>query len=216
MRSEIVNYNFETYHRHMNDPLRQAFIGHRLRVGDIAPDFTMSQLGGTSIQLSTLTMSGNVALVFGCWSAPPLLEQLRALDELHDQLEGKAQIIFIYTREIHPNQSLLPEIPSIPPHRSFEEKSAVAAQFRDRYSLRLPIAVDDLEGSVHLAYGTLPCFQVVIDRNGIIMHIAEWTSIMQLAGVLTNLQLRDRLAESGNPRMSYSETMWCVGDLKQQ
>jgi hypothetical protein len=39
-----------------------------------------------------------------------------------------------------------------------------------------PILVDDVEGTVHSAYGRMPNMSWVLDRGGTILYKAEWTS----------------------------------------
>ena len=76
--------------------------------------------------------------------------------------------VFVYTREAHPGEA-------VPAHDSFERKLAHARLLRDEAGITRPILVDDLEGTGHRPYGSLPNMTWVVDRGGIIAYKASWT-----------------------------------------
>lgn len=76
--------------------------------------------------------------------------------------------VFFYTREAHPGEHY-------PAHRSLEQKLAHARDFRDRFGISRPILVDDLIGTTHRAYGTLPNMVYLIGRGGRVLFRADWT-----------------------------------------
>jgi hypothetical protein len=207
------HYNFDRYFRPLNGPVRKAFRGSRLRVGDEAPEFEVASVDGTVISLAAMRNSGPVALVFGCWSAPPAVEEMASLEALSRGVAGEASIVFIYTREIHPDEDLFDEFPPVPAHRSLGEKTALARRLREELAPSLTVGVDDLEGTTHLAFGGLPVFQVVVDRTGEIVHLADWASADLLRMVLENLSFRFHQQQRGTPRIAYSETLWCTAGL---
>ncbi|TML76417.1 MAG: hypothetical protein E6G12_07155 [Actinobacteria bacterium] len=51
-----------------------------------------------------------------------------------------------------------------------------------------PILVDDLDGSVHRAYGLLPNMSWVLDRGGAILYKAMWTSAARIGEFLDRRQ----------------------------
>jgi hypothetical protein len=53
-----------------------------------------------------------------------------------------------------------------------------------------PILVDDLEGTVHRAYGLLPNMSWVLGRGGTILYKAMWTSAARLGEFLERQQAR--------------------------
>jgi hypothetical protein len=76
------------------------------------------------------------------------------------------------------------------------------------------VAVDDLDGTTHRAYGGLPFSAVVIGRDGILVHREEWAGQEQLSAVLANLRLGDEGRAAGAPlRLSLSETLWSMERL---
>jgi hypothetical protein len=83
----------------------------------------------------------------------------------------------VYTREAHPGEHLAA-------HASFEAKVAAAERLRDEIGIRRPILIDDLEGTVHRAYGLLPNMSWVLGRGGIVLYKAMWTSAQRIADCL--------------------------------
>jgi hypothetical protein len=79
-------------------------------------------------------------------------------------------------------------------------------QCRAQDGIQNPLLVDDLEGSVHLCYGSMPNMIYIIDKNGKIVYKAMWTDHQEIASVLENLALADRLQAQGvRVKPSYME-----------
>jgi hypothetical protein len=55
-----------------------------------------------------------------------------------------------------------------------------ARRLRDELGITRPILVDDLDGSVHAAYGLLPNMSWVLGRGGTILYKATWTSAARI------------------------------------
>ena len=72
----------------------------------------------------------------------------------------------------------------MPAHAGFEEKLASARRLRDELGITRPILVDDVEGTVHRAYGLLPNMSWVLDRGGSILYKAMWTSAAHIGDFL--------------------------------
>jgi hypothetical protein len=76
-------------------------------------------------------------------------------------------------------------------HASFEDKLAAARRLRDEIGITRPILIDDLDGTVHRAYGTLPNMSWVLGRGGLILYKAMWTSAARIG---------EFFARQGGPR----------------
>ncbi len=76
--------------------------------------------------------------------------------------------VFLYTREAHPGENY-------PAHRSFEQKFAHARTFEAEFKIARPILVDDLIGTAHKLYGSLPNMTYFIARGGRVLFRADWT-----------------------------------------
>lgn len=77
--------------------------------------------------------------------------------------------MFVYTREAHPGEH-------VPAHATFDDKLAAARRLRDDFGITRPILVDDLDGTAHRAYGSMPNMTWVVGRGGRLIYKAEWTS----------------------------------------
>ena len=76
--------------------------------------------------------------------------------------------VFVYTREAHPGENY-------PAHRSLEQKLAHARDFKKLLGIERPILVDDLVGTGHKQYGSLPNMSYLISRGGRVLFRAAWT-----------------------------------------
>jgi len=76
--------------------------------------------------------------------------------------------VFLYTREAHPGENYRH-------HSSMEDKRHHARAFQAEFNVQRHILLDDLEGTVHRAYGTLPNMTWIIGPGGLIHYKAAWT-----------------------------------------
>jgi hypothetical protein len=104
---------------------------------------------------------------------------------------------FVYTREAHPGEHLTA-------HAGFGDKLAAARRLRDEIGIIRPILVDDVEGTVHRAYGLMPNMSWVLDRRGTILYKAMWTSAADIAGFL---ERREAGASAGGASTFYAEQL---------
>jgi hypothetical protein len=64
------------------------------------------------------------------------------------------------------------------------QKLEHARLLQTRWSVRRAILVDDLDGSVHRAYGMLPNMTYIVSSAGRIVYRAEWTDAHSIGWVL--------------------------------
>jgi len=103
------------------------------------------------------------------------------LTELYQKYRAKGfEFFIVYVREAHPGENFSH-------HTSFEQKLKHAEKLRELDNVRLPVLVDDIEGSVHTAYGLLPNMVYLIDREGIIVYKSDWTDAHELDGMCESL-----------------------------
>jgi hypothetical protein len=109
------------------------------------------------------------------------------------------EFLTIYVREPHPGEHYSH-------HASFEQKLAYARDCREQDRIESRLLVDDLEGTVHRLYGSLPNMVYIVDRDGRIAYKAMWTDHAEIEAVLENLALADRMrAEGVRLKPSYTE-----------
>ena len=85
--------------------------------------------------------------------------------------------MFIYTREAHPGENVLH-------HENFERKLASATLLAEETGIGRDILVDDLDGTVHRAYGLMPNMTWVIGHGGRVAYKANWTSAANVEAFL--------------------------------
>jgi hypothetical protein len=96
--------------------------------------------------------------------------------------------VFLYTREAHPGENY-------PAHRSFDQKLAHARAFKAEFKIERPILVDDLAGTAHRLYGSLPNMTYLFSRGGRVLFRADWTdppTIEQAISYVLNSRARRR------------------------
>jgi peroxiredoxin len=163
------NYNYDAFTKDLliKDVALDRFSGPD--PGDEAPDFEARTLNGDRVRLSDYQGEKNVVLTFGSATCPFTAASIRGMNDLAEDYSSEdVQFLFCYVREAHPGERLAA-------HHSIEDKVRAAEQFRDEEEVEMPIVVDDLKGSIHKKYGTLPNPTFLIDKSGRIAFRCLWT-----------------------------------------
>lgn len=113
---------------------------------------------------------------------------------------NKIHSVFIYTREAHPGEIR-------PAHESVDQKLTNARDMAERFSITRPMLVDDLEGTVHRAYGSLPNMTYIVGRGGTIVYRADWTDARTIGMVLDQIRFQ-REAVRSRTRMNPFYVEW--------
>lgn len=90
------------------------------------------------------------------------------------------RFIDVVIRQAHPG-------PEVPAYDTFEQKLHDAERYRREEAIPWPVLVDDLEGTVHQAYGGLADPTYLIDRDGRVAYYNMWTHAPTLHRALTAL-----------------------------
>jgi hypothetical protein len=90
------------------------------------------------------------------------------------------EFLTVYVREPHPGERY-------GPHRTVEQKLQYANDCRAQEDIRTRLVVDDLDGTVHRAYGMLPNMIYILDREGRVVSKAMWTDHADVAATLANI-----------------------------
>jgi hypothetical protein len=101
-------------------------------------------LEGSRVSLSELR-GRPVVLEFGSYTCPIFcghIEPMEAIAERHPE----ATFLVLYTREAHPGEVT-------GEHRSVQDKHAAARRLVAEEPIKRAVLIDDLEGTVHRAYG---------------------------------------------------------------
>jgi hypothetical protein len=91
------------------------------------------------------------------------------LKDLYEELGDRVRFVTIYVREAHPGERV-----SQP--KTFEAKMAHALWYARRDQIPWPVAVDDLEGTIHRLLGRLPDAGFIVDSEGTIAARVLWSN----------------------------------------
>ncbi|MBA3248303.1 MAG: hypothetical protein H0T63_09495 [Pyrinomonadaceae bacterium] len=99
--------------------------------------------------------------------------------KLHERWGEEVSFVDVLIRQAHPG-------PRVPPYRSFDQKlrDAMIWQAED---VPYPVAVDDLEGTVHQVYGGLADPSYMIDADGRVAFYNMWTHAPTLHEAIKSL-----------------------------
>jgi hypothetical protein len=92
----------------------------------------------------------------------------------------RVSFLEILVRQAHPG-------PRAQPYHTFEDKMRDAERYQRVEGIRWPVAVDDLEGTVHQVYGGLADPSYLIDADGTVAFYDLWTSAPVLHTAITRL-----------------------------
>lgn len=209
MHDEIAAYNRASYTRQEYSRFRdlaQLDFHPALHVGDIAPDFTVTDLEGRSVRLSDFQGKKNVLFEFGCLTAPIFISDLPALNRLHRTFAEKdVQVLVIYVREAHPGEHY-------EAHSSLEQKTRYARDLQRLEGVEPPIFVDSLAGEAHHLYGVWPSPVWIVNKEGRIVHKSLWLVADQVELVLQHLVRAEEIKAQGlRTRWVYAETWTELG-----
>jgi hypothetical protein len=142
--------------------------------------------------------------------------EVSPLNDLYAEYRDKGfEFLTVYVREPHPGEHY-------GPHRSFAQKLQYARDCASQDDVRTRLVVDDLDGTMHRAYGMLPNMVYVLDREGRVVYKAMWTDHAELGAVLANLAWADEQQAQGiRVKPSYVERLAFVpatyeGDLRER
>jgi len=167
----MENYNYEHF-----DPKEynfKTFVGPK--PGELYVDFEATTLNGEKVRLSTY-LDKPIVLETGSITCPIYASRTKAMNKLmHDHPE--VHFLLLYIREAHPGKRTAAI-------KHFEEKMEHAKSARELYDERREILVDDLDGTAHQLYGSMPNMTYLIGQDGIIRFRANWTNIDALERIL--------------------------------
>lgn len=159
------SYNFTAFSRELME--HDAHFHGGPKPGEEAPDFVLPLVGGGMLHLSDFRMQKPVLLEFGSITCPMTAGARSGLVKLFRDFETTVRFFSIYVREAHPGERY-------PHHTSDEQKMRHAQEWVDQDKIPWDVAVDDLEGHVHRAYGEMPNSIYLIDRTGRVAFRALW------------------------------------------
>jgi len=133
--------------------------------GDSMLCFSMTTLDGTIVNLADYKGKW-VVIETGSLTCPMYVKNIKPIHRLSTKYP---EVIFlmVYVREAHPGSRTKP-------HGSMHDKIARAKQTQDDYSDYREILVDNLDGSMHQAYGSFPNMAYIINPEGSVVYRCDW------------------------------------------
>lgn len=131
------------------------------------------------------------------------------LHDLYSAFGDRVAFLALYVREAHPGDRYVQP-------QDFDTKLAQAREYAARDEIRWPVAVDDIDGTLHRTLDAKPNAAYVIDTDGVVAFRALWTNHSEpLRGALAAVAegRRGALGESqakATPMLSGTGSMWQV------
>ncbi|MEK6192829.1 MAG: redoxin domain-containing protein [Deltaproteobacteria bacterium] len=149
------------------------------KLGELAPDFDAVDMDGNPVKLSDYR-GKMVVLETGSITCPQYVRRISPMKKLAAQYPDITFLI-IYVREAHPGDR-------IPEHSSMKEKINLAHELRQAEDEQRIMLIDDLQGSVHNIYGSLPNVFYILDADGKVLYRADWNNHKYTKLALANIQ----------------------------
>jgi hypothetical protein len=140
-------------------------------LGELAPDFTLSDLDGNEVALTKQIGNKPTVLVFGNFTCGPFRSQSGNIEKLYARYKDRANFYLIYVREAHPNDGwwMLSNQRAgidLAQPKDWNERRSIAATCRNRLELNLPFLVDTLDDHVGALYSGMPNRLYLINQQG--------------------------------------------------
>ncbi len=169
------SYNYNTFDAGLYT--LDAFIGPK--VGEKAVDFTAGTLDGQTVKLSDF-FGKPIILETGSFTCPQYVARINPMNQFAAQYPEFAFLV-LYVREAHPGDN-------VGGHGSLEDKTRLAQRTREEERENRTIIIDDLDGSVHQIYGSLPNMLYIIGADGTVLARSDWNDTAAVAKSLEKLR----------------------------
>lgn len=149
------------------------------KLGEVAPDFDAVDMSGKPVKLSDYR-GKVVVLETGSITCPQYVRRISPMQKLAAQYPD-ITFLMLYVREAHPGDR-------IPEHSSMKEKINLAYQLKQAEDEQRIILIDDLQGSAHNVYGSLPNVFYILDEDGKVLYRADWNNHTYAKRALASIQ----------------------------
>ncbi len=144
-----------------------AFGKDSARPGAMFPDFELTATDGQTIQNNQLIGKRPLLLIFGSKTCPMTVSSIAALKRLYDEFGDQVEFVTLNVREAHPAEH-------IPQPQNFEQKLENARAMRSELGIPWPVAVDDIDGTLHRALDPKPNAAYLVNSEGRIVFRSLW------------------------------------------
>ena len=178
MTSLADTYNYRAFSFALEDGACERFLRDAPQLGAPAPNFELPDLEGRHHRLADWRAQPMV-IEFGSYTCPIFRGHNPAMDQL-TVMHPEAAFVVVYTREAHPGER-------VPAHAAVADKIRAAHRLIEQDKVERLVLVDDLDGTVHRAYGAAWNVVFVIDADGNVVLRRAWNDPAKVAGTLDAL-----------------------------
>lgn len=171
--------NAEYNYRHFDPKDYNFSVFEGPKAGEKFIDFQALTLEGKKVSLSDY-LDKPIVLDTGSVTCPIYANTQTSMNRLQKQYPN-VHFLLLYVREAHPGG----KTKSI---RTMQEKIEHAKSVHKYYDEHREILIDDVEGTAHRLYGSMPNMTYVIGTDGIVKFRANWTNIDALKTVLETIE----------------------------
>lgn len=137
--------------------------------GEPFPDFELRTVDGGTITRTGLLERGPALVTMGSFTSPMTASAGPHLRNLHREFGQPIAFMTLYVRESHPGSRY-------PQPDSMEMKIRHASDYRDRDEIPWPVAVDDVEGTLHRQLDAKPNAAYLIAADGTVLFRSLWSN----------------------------------------
>jgi peroxiredoxin len=173
------DYNYDAFSFELEAPEFRRWRHDGVQLGEVAPDFALTDVAGARTRLSDLR-GRTVVLEFGSYTCPVFCGHIAPMDALA-QRHPEAEFLAIYVREAHPGEK-------IGPQRTAADKRRLARELLGVEALRRTLLIDTVDGAVHRRYGGAWNPVYVVDAGGRVVLRRAWNDPTEVEAVLVELR----------------------------
>ena len=166
-----MNYNYGRFKTSNYD--YEKFPGPK--AGETMLDFTLHNMSGDAVKLSDYRGQWLV-LETGSLTCPMYVKNIRPIDKLKEKYPDVAFLV-VYVREAHPGSRR-------GAHENLTHKTEMAKEVQSDYGEKREILIDDVDGTMHQAYGSFPNMIYIIDPEGTVSYRCDWSFAKHIDRIL--------------------------------
>ncbi len=138
------------------------------RPGEDMPDFDLPTVDGGRVTRSDFVSRTPLLLTMGSVTCPMTAAADPALKRLHAGFRDRVAFMTLYVREAHPGDRY-------PQPDRFEREMDHARDLKERDGLPWPVAVDDIDGTLHRGLDPKPNAACLRDADGQVFFRVLWS-----------------------------------------
>lgn len=169
MAGQAMDMTYRYPHFHTKLLLEDMSFRTGPKPGESMPEFDLPTTTGERVTKSDFTGRRPLLLTMGSVTCPMTADADQALRRLHDEFGEQVAFVTLYVREAHPGDHY-------PQPDTMEQKTAFARELKERDGLQWPVAVDDIDGTLHQQLDPKPNAAYIMDTEGRVAFRALWSN----------------------------------------